>query len=810
MYRKTRTSIWQPTRRQFFELDESRLKREHLIQLKSLYQECEQLKKSSSLDRKALEDIEKSFIVASDNKSCADEVESWLRQYQLEIETLIESYPTEREKVLNKELLQEFIAYLNEHNLRNEFENSNWYHNYESQKVSFSSQIQSLENKLVFLQSISVFTNINDPDSLAGWALENLELPLSIEFESALMYFQKLPKDKPKDIKGQRYIPFPYKLFDEFDIAESSNEGFWLNLDGVYEYIEKVEKPLFTTENVDSIKKQLQGLQTDIELEVSKTQQAILYANKLKNTLFNFQKLDSVIPLYRKKELFLNLVPFEYTLLPKEEFIRHISLFRAKEKVSEAYSAAQEVYDSSRTANNNLSTKVEEVNKLQNDLASCFGLTELTPAVIDTIINVAENSLKDKLSSCSLEVGESTISQEKDGQPLDLIQLVQIKSNINSKYQETKLAKDQAESNLSFGKETMESAYKAYRHEYGKEFEQPHQLHTIEDPDIVKEKSSFNQYKHAETAFKQQFDSVKELVEEKSQVGDYSVGELAHKLLPTVFKTTNLDESLIDESIAKRLDKLTEDIREISSRKHEILIRVITEVYDVYHQYIGKVADIDKYLKSHVITGGNKASLDYRHSPDFPDTWIKAFRKQLKDSLPIGDLFEALDEEVDINKMMIKTFKAMTGKPQIKVEPEDLLNPKSYFDLTFNLKLDSGKFNAGSNGQTYTANALLGLARLSLIEGKSAKGIKIMPIDEAEGLGSNYDLLHKLAESEGYQIISMSIETAGNIEEGEQNIFILSNGTTDTSSYIPPIGIFSDGRYVENIEEYNLQVVSQQ
>ena len=38
-----------------------------------------------------------------------------------------------------------------------------------------------------------------------------------------------------------------------------------------------------------------------------------------------------------------------------------------------------------------------------------------------------------------------------------------------------------------------------------------------------------------------------------------------------------------------------------------------------------------------------------------------------------------------------------------------------------------------------------------------------MPIDEAEGLGSNYEMLHALAQKENYQIITMSIETAGNV-----------------------------------------------
>ena len=77
-----------------------------------------------------------------------------------------------------------------------------------------------------------------------------------------------------------------------------------------------------------------------------------------------------------------------------------------------------------------------------------------------------------------------------------------------------------------------------------------------------------------------------------------------------------------------------------------------------------------------------------------------------------------------------------------------------------------------------------------------------MPIDEAEGLGGNYTMLHELAKKENYQIVSMSIETAGEIANGEQHIYILNdNNSSDGTNYVPPLGIFSDGIVNPNIEE---------
>ena len=81
-------------------------------------------------------------------------------------------------------------------------------------------------------------------------------------------------------------------------------------------------------------------------------------------------------------------------------------------------------------------------------------------------------------------------------------------------------------------------------------------------------------------------------------------------------------------------------------------------------------------------------------------------------------------------------------------------------------------------------------------------GIRIMPIDEAEGLGSNYEMLHELAKKEQYQIVTMSIETAGDINDEGQYIYIMhDNKDANGLTYVPPLGIFHKGQLTENIDE---------
>ena len=235
----------------------------------------------------------------------------------------------------------------------------------------------------------------------------------------------------------------------------------------------------------------------------------------------------------------------------------------------------------------------------------------------------------------------------------------------------------------------------------------------------------------------------------------------------------------------------------------EILKKVFSEVQKTYRDYIVKVIDIDKYFNGSTkkITGGSRASLVHAISTDYPADWLNVFTKILNNELSFTGMFEELAKESDINKIMMKAFTDSGGLSGAKIE--DLLNPKSYFTLEFKLKLDTGESNSGSNSQAYSGYALLGLARLALIGNNKLPGLKIMPIDEAQGLGSNYEMLREVALEEGYQILSMSIESAGELRDGEQYIYMLSeNKLQDEESHVPAMAIFNDRDVVTDINDF--------
>ncbi|MNE75397.1 hypothetical protein D3C80_1715530 [compost metagenome] len=79
-------------------------------------------------------------------------------------------------------------------------------------------------------------------------------------------------------------------------------------------------------------------------------------------------------------------------------------------------------------------------------------------------------------------------------------------------------------------------------------------------------------------------------------------------------------------------------------------------------------------------------------------------------------------------------------------------------------------------------------------EGKKQQpAVRIMPIDEADGLGSNYDMLHDVAQKYDYQIISLSISPVGKFKDGEQYLYMLhKNMETEAAVNYMPMAILCE------------------
>jgi exonuclease SbcC len=274
--------------------------------------------------------------------------------------------------------------------------------------------------------------------------------------------------------------------------------------------------------------------------------------------------------------------------------------------------------------------------------------------------------------------------------------------------------------------------------------------------------------------------------------------------IPAKQLTSNETDAL--QQMLDFLKQLNDTHIHIGNRKLNLLKEIFQDVRDAVSDYVAKMYEIGAYFKGSdkEISQGFKLSLTCPFSLIYPIDWIDMFLEKLNDSIKQEsihqDLFAALREKIDIPDMMATAFEKCGGFKNAKIE--DLLNPKNYFDIKFEMESDDGEKNVGSAGQTYAVTAMLCVARLSLVEkkekGRQHSGLRFMPIDEAEGIGSNFDLLERIAEAKDYQLISMSINPLDDFRDGEQYLYIL-NGSKKRKERVSTFAIFSNADEIQKI-----------
>ena len=745
------------------------------------------------------EDLEEKFLNIKQSKTNVEIVEKWLLSNENQLDKVKNWYHTQKNEAKSKSELNLFTNYLVKNNILKEFEASNWLIDFDKESNLFDKDITKLENEIAELDSLSKFSDVNNPESLLRWTVENLTFPVSHPTESILVYFQKYGKVKPSEKNSNRYVPNPEELFNNIDskIKDKTDNGFWLNLDGVYEFIEYSPNPVLNVNNPKSITKPLSQLKENLKTQLAKLISEKQNKEKLKNILFEFSNLKPHIELYKRRNKLAEFnIQESIKELSQESFEKYIQLFEDKENILKQHDSIQKEYQDSLNQKTIIEGHFNRIKKLESNLFDNDENIDIEFVEMRIIeANKLSIELTDVLKEKNFDIELFLEKQATDNK----ITVLELKHSIQNSLKDLEKNREQNENVLSFANQELNEVISLNEQLFKSKIEFDDSYEELINPNEGGKNSLAHKAEQAKIAYEE---NLKIIIKDLPYDETVTIGQLANHFLPTVFPTSKIDEDLITFNITERLNKLTRDIQEIGSRKVEILGSIFNEVYKVYSGYLTKINEIDGYLKkkNKVITGGNRASLTAKKSLHYPESWLSSFRKQLNTQITFTGLFSELREEIDINEMMIKAFRQLGGS--VKVEPEDLMNPKSYFDLEFDLKLDNDEVNSGSNGQTYAANALLCLARLSLIEEKGKKGLKIMPIDEAEGLGSNYDMLHELAKKEEYQILTMAIETAGEITDDGQYIYIMNeNNLADMDSYVPPLGIFANEVF-QNIGEY--------
>ncbi|WP_421826151.1 hypothetical protein [Larkinella sp.] len=710
------------------------------------------------------------------------QVKQWMVDWNSNFEELPQHYKQYSEAKSVREAHQELRKVFVSEESWQEYENSGWVNGWE-QGVEWSAvTIKGLEDDKYNTEVLRDFSDVNDSTTLCHWAY-HCEYDFDIYDISVFIGLMTVYSVKPSFAKtGTEYLSNPTELFEHVNNSrpDKDSNGFYLNFKGLSKYFQfrydLIDKLTTHSNRQLFLKKQSQFLGTNLQN----------IRNKIKKVKALREQIDAlgerkveILNAYAKRDQQDDLddyVPFH---LSQKEFDTYYNSYTNRESIKAAYKNADKTY---KTALNNLQTLKTNISLLISHTEDHDSLH--TPYV--NTANLVEQYIRERANDFVRPMWEAP----KTDFPF----------TINFQSAKTALLTGQLHmlpldewENLDKICQLAEKHYNKVESRYKALYDKL-PLFPIEQ-NLGGIEQCWNYYTKAESLYEAEYKGVA-----KRFLGDYTFeleGIYDYVILVNYVFTKLIDNPDADEETAlvrvtQRLTEVLNHIRNLNKRRLNQISEVLEKVVEDWRKLRNNLKRLAGFFEDpkHHITGGHRVKLTFEESATFPIKWINEFRRELATSHDFADQFI---NQITFEEKLIAVFKACSGVRNFTPEIRDLLNPNSYFSLNFSIiSVDNGKKNDGSTGQTYAAIALLCIARLSLIGRVRRKGIRFMSIDEAEGLGSNYDMLYDIARNNDYQLISMSINLVGSFKEGDQYVHMLQRDL-DSSEPInyTPYSIFS-------------------
>ena len=642
------------------------------------------------------------------------------------------------------------------------------------------------QQELATKKALLACNDIDNPNSLVYWALNN-QPQLTPEQESMVLYFQEesIETQKPDEGEaGHRYIPKPTEVL-EAD-THRSGSGFWADFGGVYSFFEypKENQRLFDGKDEETIKAKFRDNRDVLKERISELEKVITEKKKLLTFLTDIAEPQKLLEAWPQREQ-LNYsesdLNNEVLNWSESQLNAALKAYADREETLAAYGKAEKERDK-------LIAQVSDSEKLKEQLEA---FAVMQPGTIDDWLEKLKSEYGLKLKE------EQVPDLNKDTYYADFKELhktaeaglnvqtevIQHQQKVNDF--DTELTELELDSELNFDQEQQS--------EFSKE-----------KLDTAKSEVDSWQGKYTR-AYGEAIANTDMVPNDRSrleQTEDFAV--LVRHVLPSIFQKIDFKETEV-------WDKITEHIEEILYKNAEINKNKLVKVRDLMqelHTEIGRQTNIVREVGNMLnrreaeISGGLKASLKGDPNSRIGVEWITQFLDEMPaineglwDNSIQGYLNEREQRQhVSIDDLIIDEYKRYTDHPMPQITIEELLSPFSYFSLNYKIRTGSGITNSGSTGQTYTAMALLCIAKLSMMkkdQDHESDGLRFMSIDEAAGIGSNIDMLETIAKKYGYQILSLSIPLH-RIKEGEQHIYRLYKDPNEEFVNKHPIPIFSN------------------
>lgn len=734
------------------------------------------------------QEAEEAYLQVKNDHNKLQTILSWIDKLKCNESDLKVRFNDQKEKIKQKESLNRLLSLLEKNRLSELLANSSWSEGLQAGNEyynnTFPGLLKDIEEKTALLE----FSDLNNKTSLGYWAF-NLKRALTLEEESAVIYFQNLSRSKPLERKGNKYLPNVEELFIPLPIIETSQDGFWLNLKGIREYVPFVKKQILNSSDSQSIRKHFEQFSNTLSEDLKKLSAQKDQLEKLKSFIDGTDDIGNLLTSYKSKEEILKFTEIPELNISIEEFESYYSALSNRKSIEAKYSKTFEDYNSAKKDKSEngviisgLEAESTTINQYTFDDTAINNILDILPELNESIKQKASKNLKDEIDEEDIVSSvKSAFNIERSKIPNTAVLNESFSNCITSKAKKLKAT----ETYLTLHKEPIDL------NSYADQF-----LVLPSDIEWIASEKAYEAHFKLIVSHYLANDSFK-----FDQNNDFI--ELSRNLLPDAFQKEDITEEAVIESIRHYLSSINEKNRQLNNRKLQKIKNLIEEVSDTVSTFLNTIRNIDNFFKDKdkQISGGYQVRLERNWSTEYKKEWMDKFISDVESD----ELNNKLINYSSLEDKMKAAFYACGGSTSVSPTINKLLDPNSYYDLSFSMKAPDGRTNKGSTGQTYAAIALLCVARLSLIGtelDKQPQGIRFMPIDEAEGLGSNYDMLYEIAKNNDYQIISLSIGPVGKFKEGEQYVYMLHKNMeeSDPVNYTP-MAVFSKKDIIKSADK---------
>ncbi|MBI4929725.1 MAG: hypothetical protein HY841_03105 [Bacteroidetes bacterium] len=692
-----------------------------------------------------------------------------------------------------------------------DFENSEWAKmDYLTASKHYSEKLSELPQQIEELETlVELFEGTRD-DSFFHWAIQNNK-PLTKEQETVLMHLKELPVTKPEEVEeGTKYISNPLAMLSSFEKVEEkkvkvkdnspltssstltlTSDGIWIAFGEVREFVPLIKKQRFT--NTKNLKTVLEKDTKAIKAELEETHKELNIIQRLSDELVEIGFNQELSDIYRKRKSIES-----YTIdnsLNEEK----ISLIKENWDDIEKLETLQTEFATIDNEAIELAKKQSDIRNKINSAKSAFDTCEyeFTKLRLESSIDL-EVTAEDHSQKGIELLDENKITYEARIRTL----------NEQKTWSEKYIIASEGElrgyrSSEPLFKQQMEESLTVFNE---KKLLLEGETGIIFEPTLITGELNENSIERLEKKSEALIESYHEEFTRVTESFEETKGDRSPELVMDKYNFRTLVNILCGklglEGLGPELERLNEELKKFGDLQLTIILDVFKKVELQYNAFRKLITELNFFFKENKISGVYNFQVDFNERRDIAIDWIRRMREHAKHQRLASKLFITAESEASPETLILNIAKTLSDVGD-KMEMQDLLDPKFYFDLRVGLFDELGARYPGSGGEAYTALALLCIGRMSVIQrDKNRQGVRFILLEELSNIDdTNFGLFPEIAKMFGYQLMTMTPKPFGSYSESEWYLHMLIRGKDKNINY-QPMSFFRTKMNKQRLEEY--------